>query len=206
VISCPRAREGTEGITTSTGAGEDKTLRRWRITLTIFAWLFIVQAGFGFLSALLSIPLLATFRPESLAAQLGPLLSGTNFAAIDRLFASLRTLNLAQVFLNAVVLAGAVGLLLRHKWGWYLTVVLNVLQTAAAVAFGPPVLEQVLSLLDPAQAGTLSWTIAVLIALIPASIVAFLMLRPVVDQFERRALPAAETTSVSADSGRRADP
>jgi len=179
--------------------GEDKTIRRWRITLSVFAWLFIVQSGVGFVSGLLSIPLLATFRPESLAAQLGPLLTGTNLAAIDALYASLRTLNLAQVLLNAVVLTGAVGLVRRRRWGWYLTVVLNVLQAVATLVFGPPVLEQVLRLADPARAGELSWVIAILAALIPAVIVAFLMLKPVVDQFEHGIEKQGEEWTVKRD-------
>ncbi len=174
-------------------AGEDKNLRRWRVTLTVFAWLFIVQAGVGLISSLLSIPLLAAFQPESLVSQLGPLMGGTNLAAIDSLLASLRTLNLAQVLLSAAVLAGAVGLLLRRKWGWYLTVVLNALQVCAALAFGPPVLEPVFCLLAPDRAGSLSWVVAILVALIPASIVAFLMLKPIVAQFEHPARPAEPT-------------
>ncbi len=170
---------------------DDRTLRRWRVALTVFSWLFIIQSGVGFISSLLSIPLLATFRPESLAAQLGPFLSGANFAAIDALYANLRTLNLAQVLLSAGVLAGAIGLLLRHRWGWYLTVVLNALQAIAAVAFGPPVLGQVLSVVDPAMATRFSWVIAILIALIPTWLVVFLMLKPIVDQFEHPARDAA---------------
>lgn len=175
-----------------TSAGADKALRRWRVTLTIVAWLFIVQSGIGFLTGLLSVPLLATFRPESLVSQLGPLVGGAGFAEIDRLFASLRTANLAQVLVNGVVAAGAVGLLLRRKWGWYLTVVLNVLQAVAAVVFGQPVLQQVLGLLDPAQAARLSLGIALLVALIPASFIVFLMLAPVVEQFERAGQDRAE--------------
>ncbi len=175
--------------------GDDRALRRWHITLTLFAWLFVVQAGAGLISGLLFIPLLAAFRPENLITQLGPLLINADLAAIDALYANLRTLNLAQILLNAAVLTGAVGLLRRHRWGWYLTVVLNALQAVAAVAFGPPVLEQVLRLADSARAGRLSWVIAALIALIPVAIVGFLMLKPIVDQFEygtERKVPGKE--------------
>jgi hypothetical protein len=172
----------------TTGAGGDTTagaVRYWRIAVTVFAWLAIAQAGIGFVGGLLSIPLAAAFRPESLVQQLGPMFGGTNFSAIDALFAQLRLLNLIQVGANGVICAGAIGLLLRKKWGWYLSVVLNLVQAVASIPLGQPLLERVLAVLDPTQAEFLSYVMAILIALIPVSIIAFLLAKPVISQFER---------------------
>ena len=144
-----------------------------------------VQSGFGFLGALFSIPLASSFRPENLLPQLGPMFSGADLSAVTDLLGQLRTFSVIQVLANGAICAGAVGLLLRRKWGWYLTVILNVLQAAAAIPLGQPPVERILALLDPAQAGQLSYVIAGLVALIPASIAGFLLLKPVVGQFER---------------------
>jgi hypothetical protein len=172
----------------STGAGGDTTAgasRYWRITVTVLAWLTIIQAGIGFVGGLLSIPLAAAFRPESLVQQLGPMFGGTNLSAIDVLLTQLRLFNFIQVGANCVICAGAIGLLLRKKWGWYLTVVLNLVQAGASVVLGQPLLQKVMAVLDPTQAGQLSYVMAILIALIPISIIGFLLAKPVISQFER---------------------
>jgi hypothetical protein len=172
----------------TTSAGGDTTagaVRYWRIAVTVFAWLGIIQAGIGFVGGLLSIPLAAAFRPESLVQQLGPMMGGTNFSAIDALFAQLRLFNFIQVGANCAICAGAIGLLLRKKWGWYLTIVLNLVQAVASVVLGQPLLQKVLAVLDPTQAERLSYVMAFLIALIPVSIIAFLLAKPVISQFER---------------------
>ncbi|MCX6842623.1 MAG: hypothetical protein NTX53_10120 [candidate division WOR-3 bacterium] len=178
----------------TTGAGGHTTAgasRYWRIAVTVFAWLTIVQAGLGFVGGLLAIPLAATFRPESLAPQLGPMLGGTDFSAIDSLFGQLRLFNFVQVVANCVICAGAIGLLLRRKWGWYLTVALNLVQAGASVLLGQPLLRKVLTVFDPTQAESFSYVMAVLIALIPISIVIFLVAKPVISQFEKRTIDTA---------------
>jgi hypothetical protein len=84
------------------------------------------------------------------------------------------------------MLGAGIGLLSRRKWGWYGAIIINLLEAAGMFVIGLPALEPVLRLLDPARAETLSIVIAVLLALVPASIVAFLLARPVVRQFETR--------------------
>ena len=181
---------------TTTGAGGDTTAgasRYWRVAVTVLAWLTIIQAGLGFVGGLLSIPLAAAFRPESLVQQLGPVAGGTDFSAIDSLFRQLRLFNLVQVGVNCVICAGAIGLLLRKKWGWYLTVVLNLVQAVASVVLGQPLLQKVLTVLDPTQAERLSLVMAILIALIPVSIVIFLVAKPVIGQFDRTPAEIGDT-------------
>lgn len=170
---------------TITGAGEDATLRRWRVTVTVGAWLLLVQSGFGALSALISIPLAATFRPESLMPQLGPLGAGIDLRPVDALFSQLRTLNYIQLAVNAIKLVAAAGLLKRQQWGWYAMVIIHLLETAGVFVFGLPALRPLIALADPAQAQSLSLVLAGLIALIPASVVAILLLKPVTSQFEQ---------------------
>jgi hypothetical protein len=178
----------------NSGAGGDTTAgagRYWRIAVTVLAWLTIVQAGIGFVGGLLSIPLAAAFHPQSLVQQLGPMTGGADFSTIDALFAQLKLLNMVQVVANCAICAGAIGLLLRKKWGWYLTVVLNLVQAVASIVMGQPVLQKVLTVLDPTQAERLSLVIAILIALIPMSIIGFLVARPVISQFEKRTIDTA---------------
>jgi len=172
----------------NSGAGGDTTAgagRYWRISVTVLAWLTIIQAGLGFVGGLLSIPLAATFRPESLVQQLGPMYGGVDLSAIDALFTQLRLFNFIQVGANGAICIGAIGLLLRRNWGWYLTFALNLVQAVASVILGQPVLQKVLAVLDPTQAERLSFVMAVLIALIPISINLFLIAKPVISQFER---------------------
>lgn len=150
----------------------------------MFGWLLIIQCGAGFVSGLFSVALLSGSISGNLAALLGPLSQGTDLAAIDRLVSQLRVLNLVQIGLCGVVAAGAVGLLLRQKWGWYVTTGVHALEVPAALLFGIPALRPVLALLDSSRAGYLSVVISALIALIPGSIAGFMMLTPVVRQFE----------------------
>ena len=178
----------------NSGAGGDTTAgarRYWRVAVTVLAWLTIIPAGIGFVGGLLSIPLAAAFRPESFVQQFGPMFGGTNFSAIDSLLAQFRLFNFVLVGLNCFICAGAIGLLLRKKWGWYLTVVLNLVQAGASVVLGQPLLRKVLTVLDPTQGEQLSFVLAILIALIPMSIVAFLLSKSVISQFEKRTIDTA---------------
>ncbi len=143
-----------------------------------------VQSGLGLVGALLSIPLASTFTPDSLLPRLGPMYGGVDLSVVTDLLGQLRLISILQALANGAICAGAVGLLLRKKWGWYLTVILNILQAAAAIPLGQPPVERMLALINPGQAVVLSYVIAGLVALIPASIAAFLMLKPVVRQFE----------------------
>jgi hypothetical protein len=167
------------------GAGEDRTLRRWRAIVTVGAWLVIIQAALSFLGGIISIPLSGLVGTSSLASQLGPLAQGMDLSAVDRMFAQLRTLNIVQVVANAVTVAAGVGLLRRARWGWYALVIISIAEAAGSFIFGIPALEPLLSLLDAEHARSLSVLIALLVSMIPVSIIAVLMAKPVIDQFER---------------------
>jgi len=123
--------------------------------------------------------------PAALFGQLGPLLDRQSLAMLETLLRQTAVANKVQTAASLVLLAGSIGLLLRKKWGWQLIVVLNLVQAVASVILGQPVLQKVLTVLDPTQAERLSFVMAVLIALIPISINLFLIAKPVISQFER---------------------
>jgi len=173
--------------------GEDKTLRRWRITLTVGAWLLVIQSGSGAVFGLLSIMVAANFQWDTVLGQLGPLFSGANIAAVGQLTRQILVVNKIQIAANAVLVAGALGLLRRRKWGWFTVVVVHVAEVFASFVWAMPMMRTVVTILDPANAARTSLVMTALIAMIPASVVAFLMLKPVVSQFENpgAAPPAA---------------
>lgn len=165
-------------------AGETRNLRRWRVLLTVGAWLLIVQSGTGLLFGLLALGLYSSFSTDSLLGGLSSLLDSTSSLALDRLLDQLTLLNRIAVVANGLLLAGSVGLLRRRRWGWYIVTLLHLLGAVAAVVWGSTLLLPVLSLLDPDRAGSLSLILALLIALVPASVLAILLLKPITDQFE----------------------
>jgi hypothetical protein len=177
------------------GAGADKDLRRWRVTLSIGAWLLIVQAGSGVLFGLLSLGMTAGLRPDSILSQIGPLLGGLDPSALNRLLAQVTMLNWLGIGTNSLLLAGSIGLLLRRKWGWYSVVVLHLIETVAAVVWGSQMLRPVIALLDPSRADQLSLVLALTVALVPASVVAILLLKPITNQFERVSAAAGSPES-----------
>jgi hypothetical protein len=94
-------------------------------------------------------------------------------------------LNRVQTVGSLVLLAGSIGLLLRKKWGWYMVVVVHVAAAAAVFIWVMPMFKNLYSALDPRNAGAMALAMSVLGALAPAVVVAFLLLKPVVSQFER---------------------
>ncbi|MBM3314251.1 hypothetical protein FJY71_00205 [candidate division WOR-3 bacterium] len=117
--------------------------------------------------------------------QLAGLLDAGALTRIEGLMRQAVLLTWVQTGSGLVSLAGAVGLLRRQKWGWYATALLNLGSVFACLFLAPGVLAPVLALLDPVRAVASAWTIAVLLALIPGAVVVFLLLGPVVRQFER---------------------
>ncbi len=164
-------------------AGENRNLRRWRVLLTIGAWLLIIQSGLGLLFGLLALGLYASFSADSVLGGLGSLLGSTSSLALDRLLGQLTLLNRIAVVANGLLLAGSVGLLRRRRWGWYLVTLLHLLAAVVAVVWGSTLLLPVLSLLEPDRAGLLSLILGLLIALAPASVLVILLLKPITDQF-----------------------
>ncbi|MBM3331473.1 hypothetical protein FJY68_06420 [candidate division WOR-3 bacterium] len=169
-----------------TSAGEDLNLRRWRTTLTVAAWVLIVQSGATFVTGLIGLLLAPLAAPRTMFGQLGTVLDRSQIAMIQTLVGQTLFLNRIQTVGSLVLLAGSIGLLLRRKWGWYVVVLVHVAATVAVFVWVMPMFDSLFRALDPHNASTMAWLLTVLSALAPAVVVAFLLLRPVVSQFEKQ--------------------
>ena len=167
-------------------AGEDTSLRRWRITLTVAAWLLIAQSGLTFITGLLGMALAPIADPAAMLGQLGPLIDRSNISMLDTMLRQTAFLNRIQTVGSLTLLAGAIGLLLRKKWGWYTVVVVHVAAMAAVFIWVMPLFETLYRMLDPHNASMMAWVLSVLSALAPGVVVAFLLLRPVISQFQQQ--------------------
>jgi hypothetical protein len=170
-------------------AGEDKTLRRWRITLTIAAWVLIAQSTLTIIIGFLGMVLAPMSDPGAMLGQLGPLIDRSSISMLDVLMRQTAFLNRIQTIGSVVLLAGSIGLLLRKKWGWFLVVVVHVAATIAVFIWVMPMFETLYRLLDPRNAGMMAWLLSILSALAPAVVVAFLLAKPILSQFERGPKP-----------------
>ena len=173
-------------VTENPSAGEDKTLRRWRITLTIAAWVLIVQSALAVIVGLLGMVLAPISDPGAMLGQLGPLMDRSSIAMLDVLMRQTAFLNRIQTIGSLVLLAGAIGLLLRKKWGWYIVVVVHVAATVAVFIWVRPMFETLYRVFDPHNASMMAWLLSILSALAPAVVVAFLLAKPILSQFERK--------------------
>ncbi len=169
----------------NSSAGEDKTLRRWRLTLTVVAWLLIAQSALAIISGLVGIALAPIADPTAFLGQLGPLLDRQSLAMVETLLRQTAVANKVQTAASLVLLAGSIGLLLRKKWGWYTVVVVHVAAAAAVFIWVMPMFETLYRALDPGHAGAMALLLSVLSALVPAIVVAFLLARPVISQFDK---------------------
>lgn len=169
-----------------TSAGEDKNLRRWRIVLTVTAWLLIAQSGLAIISGLIGIALAPLADPKVMLSQLGPSFDRSSIVMFETLMRQTAFLNRIQTIGSLALLVGSIGLLLRKKWGWYIVVVVHIVATAAVFVWVMPMFENLYRTLDPRNAGPMALMMSLLGALAPAVVVAFLLLRPVVRQFERK--------------------
>jgi hypothetical protein len=174
-------------------AGEDKTLRRWRITLTVAAWLLIAQSGLTLLSGLIGMVLAPIADPGAMLGQLGPLADRSSIAMLDTLMRQTASLNRIQTLGSLVLLAGSIGLLLRKKWGWYTVIVVHVVATVAVFIWVRPLFGTLYRVLDPTNAGTMALVLSILSALAPAVVVAFLLAKPILSQFEKSGRDMTET-------------
>jgi hypothetical protein len=168
-----------------TGAGEDKTLRRWRVAVTVAAWLLIAQSALAIISGLVGIALAPISDPGAMLSQLGPVIDRSSIALLGTLMRQAAFLNRIQTVGSLVLLAGSIGLLLRKKWGWYTVVVVHVAAAAAVFIWVMPMFETLYRALDPVHARTMAWFMSLLGALAPAVVVAFLLAKPVVSQFQK---------------------
>lgn len=153
----------------------------------------IVQAGYGLLSGVLSLLLAPLYQPAALLNQLGLLVDRSGLAAIEALMRQSLLLARVQLAGSGLLLVGALGLLARRKWAWFLVTLLHLAAAVMAIAWGQPMLEQVLIVFDPAAATRMSILLTIALALAPASVILFLLLRPVVRQFEPASRPPTET-------------
>lgn len=167
-------------------AGEDRNLRRWRLTLTVAAWLLIAQSALSVITGLVAIALAPIADPGTMLGQLGPLIDRSSIALLDTLMRQIAVVNRIQTVASLILLAGSVGLLLRKKWGWYTVVAVHVAAAVAVFIWVMPMFETLYRALDPSSAGTMALVMAILGALGPAGVVAFLLLRPVVSQFQQQ--------------------
>lgn len=167
-------------------AGEDKTLRRWRITLTVAAWLLIAQSGLTFISGLVGMVLAPIADPGAMLGQLGPLADRSSIAMLQTLMLQTAFLNRIQTVGSLVLLVGSIGLLLRKKWGWCTVVAVHVAAAAAIFIWVMPLFENLYRVLDPGNAGTMALLMSILGALAPAVVVGFLLMRPIISQFDKK--------------------
>jgi hypothetical protein len=170
---------------------EDKSSRRWRLSLSILAWSLLVQSVVGLLTApmafvsigSLGLPVGADL--SSVAAMLG---GGPGVDdVVGRLAGQTRLLAWVGILFSAASAISSIGLLKRRRWGWFATLGIQLASIAAAFVWFLPVLEDLLRLVAAEQAVSSSLSITLLIALVPLSIVGFLMLGGVVRQFTERA-------------------
>lgn len=167
-------------------AGEDKNLRRWRITLTVAAWLLIAQSALAIISGLVGIVLAPIADPGAMLSQLGPLTDRSSTAMLETLMRQTAFLNRIQTVGSLVLLVGSIGLLLRKKWGWYTAVAVHVVATVAVFVWVMPIFKTLYVALDPSNAGTMALMLSILSALAPAVVVAFLLAKPILRQLDKK--------------------
>jgi hypothetical protein len=162
----------------------DVSARRWYWTVTVAGWLLAVEAASSLLLGIAGRVLAGSLSLETL---LGPtaVSSGTyNLEALEALVSQVYVVADIQIVANAVLIAGCIGLLLRRKWGWYIVTIMHLAQAVAGFILGLPLVRSAVAVVSPENAMTYGLLITVLICLVPLSVVAFLMLRPVASQFE----------------------
>ncbi len=137
-------------------------------------------------SGLVGILLAPLSDPRVMLSQLGPSVDRSSLAMFEALMRQTAFLNRIQTVGSLALLVGSIGLLRRKKWGWYTVVVVHVAAAAAVFVWVMPMFENLYRALDPRNAGAMALAMSVLGALAPAVVVAFLLLRPVVSQFERK--------------------
>jgi hypothetical protein len=137
------------------------------------------------LSGVIGIVLAPISDPGAMLGQLGPVVDRPSIALLGTLMRQGAFLNRIQTVGSLVLLAGSIGLLLRKKWGWYTVVIVHVAATAAVFIWVMPIFRTLYLALDPAHAGTMALMLSILSALAPAVVIAFLLAKPILSQFER---------------------
>lgn len=157
--------------------------RGWRVALTGVAVLLGLQAGAGALCAGLGLLLL-----PAPAADATVLPGAEEFLPGGQLPGPMTGLLWVAVWvglvLSLVLLMGAVGLLRRRKWGWYAVTVTQVLGAGGLFAVLPAVFGAFIELAAPGSWPLLPWALSLLAVLPALGVVGFLLLGPVLRQFE----------------------
>lgn len=154
---------------------------RWRVALTVLAWLLILQAGSGALSAGLGLMLL----PASAATAVPggeKILPGAHL--LGPMISLLRAAVGVGAVLSLALLAGAVGLLRRRRWGWYVVIAVSAIGAGGLLAVLPTVFGTVLEMAAPRSSPLLPWALSLLAVLPALALIGFLLLDPVLRQFE----------------------
>ncbi|MFO7676461.1 MAG: hypothetical protein R6X12_09125 [bacterium] len=160
--------------------------------MTVVAWLLILQAGFGAAGSGIEFALRPLLVPPEARALDVPgaeeLVPG--YRVLSPLVRLLEALIWAGLAFNAALLAGAVGLLRRRKWGWYAVVVLHILAAGGLFTVLPTAFGGVLGVAAPGASPFLPWLLSGLAVLPALVLIGFLLLDPVVGQFEAGGEPA----------------
>ena len=177
------------------GAGADSSVRRWRVSLTLVAWMLLVQAAVGVATAPLTWISLRLADPSGLSgiSALPPVAGGSS-AVLAGAFSRVGAVTWLSLVFNLLLLAGSIGLLKRWKWGWFTVIGVHLAAIVVSFVWGLPMLQALLAVFAPADADLAALVIIFLFALIPASVIGFLMVNGVVRQFD-----AGNTDSAAPD-------
>lgn len=154
---------------------------RWRVALTVVAWLLILQAGSGTFSAGLGL-LLLPVSGAAAAPGAEEFLPGAHL--LGPMLDLLRAAVLVGAVLSLTLLVGAVGLLRRRRWGWYAVVIIHLVGAGGLFALVPTVFGTVLEVAAPGSSPLLPWALSALAVLPALALIGFLLLDPVLRQFE----------------------
>ena len=179
------------------GVGADSSVRRWRVSLTLVGWMLLVQAAFGVAAAPLVWVGMRLTGPAAFSglSSLSPVPGGGGSGpALAQAFASVGIITWFSLAFNLLLLAGAIGLLKRWRWGWVMVIGVHIAAIAGSFIWGLPMLRAVLSIFAPADANLAALAITCLFALVPASIIGFLMINGVVRQFDADSAGSAAPT------------
>ncbi|OYD17049.1 hypothetical protein CH330_01035 [candidate division WOR-3 bacterium JGI_Cruoil_03_51_56] len=160
----------------STGQQIDKSLRRWHRSLSIIAWLLIIQSLIGVIMGFLGT---MAFTIHS-----SPVFDSASMKVLEGLIEQTIFATKASIIINLVLLVGSIGLLLRQKWGWFIVMLAMIFVIFAGFIWIMPAIRQVLAVLQPDNAGFLSFIITALLAVVPAVFVVYLFSRRVISQFQ----------------------
>jgi hypothetical protein len=137
------------------------------------------------ITGLLGMAMSSIADPTAFLGQLGPLLDRSNTTLFATLMTQMKDANNAQTIGSTVLLAGSIGLLLRKKWGWYMVLIVHLAAGVAIFIWVMPMFETLYAALEPAHAGSMALLLSLLSALIPAIVIAFLLYKPILSQFDK---------------------